>query len=224
MAYADSVRGSRRLPTIAGVAALHAVIGYAFVSGMAVDVAGRIERTFTTTNIPVPVPPPVDTPPPPKQALAKTQAPQHSEPPVTASTAIDAPASSWTVPVTTFPLDPPVIGDLLPPQPQPSASASPDLARGAAVRGDRAAWITNDDYPPAAIRAEEQGTVGSSVAIGTNGRVTSCRVTAPSGSSALDQATCRLYAQRARFTPARDAAGTAMEGSYSDRVRWYLPR
>ena len=92
------------------------------------------------------------------------------------------------------------------------------------MRGNRGAWITNDDYPPAAIRAEEQGTVGISVAIGTDGRVTSCRVTAPSGSSALDQATCRLYAQRARFTPARDAGGAVVEGRYSDRVRWELPR
>ena len=66
--------------------------------------------------------------------------------------------------------------------------------------------------------------MGISVAIGTDGRVTSCRVTAPSGSSALDQATCRLYAQRARFTPARDAGGAVVEGRYSDRVRWELPR
>ena len=223
MAYADSVRGSRRLSTIAGVAALHAVIGYAFVSGMAIDVAGRIEQTLTIRNIPLTVPPPpVDTPPPAKQTM--TQATQRSEPQVTASTAVDAPAASWTVPVTPFPLDPPVIADLPPPRPLPSASAAPDLTRGVAVRGNRGAWITNDDYPPAAIRAEEQGTVGISVAIGTDGRVTSCRVTAPSGSSALDQATCRLYAQRARFTPARDAGGAVVEGRYSDRVRWELPR
>ena len=59
--------------------------------------------------------------------------------------------------------------------------------------------------------------------VGTNGRVTSCKVTRSSNYVALDQATCRFYAKRARFTPALAEDGTPVEASYVDRVRWQLP-
>ena len=74
------------------------------------------------------------------------------------------------------------------------------------------------------MSAEEEGAVAFTVQIGADGRVTSCSVTASSGSSVLDRATCRLYAQRARFAPARDDAGNQIGSRYSDRVRWELPR
>jgi TonB family protein len=86
------------------------------------------------------------------------------------------------------------------------------------------AWITNDDYPPGALRAEEQGTVAFDATIGADGRVTSCTVTSSSGSTSLDEATCRLITRRARFTPAKDAAGNPISSTYSSRFRWELTR
>ena len=43
--------------------------------------------------------------------------------------------------------------------------------------------------------------------------MTDCSVTSSSGSSALDQATCRILRSRARFTPARDSSGNPTTGS-----------
>lgn len=223
MAYADQIPGGRRLSTIAGVALVHGVIGYALVSGMAVEIMRRAIPSLTVTNVPldVPPPPPLDTPPPMERSAAQpTSAPLPRLAP--RDPVFVLPAPDWPV---TLPLD---AGPA--PTPLPSAAPTavdpapaPSLAAAAGVRGDRATWITTQDYPPSALRAEEQGSVGIAVAIGSDGRVTSCTVTASSGSTALDQATCRLYQRRARFTPARDAAGAAVPGTHADRVRWQLP-
>ncbi|MEH3048208.1 energy transducer TonB [Sphingomonas adhaesiva] len=221
MAYADQVPGSRRITTIAGVALIHGIIGYAFVTGMMVDVVRGVTRTLTTTNVPLPV----DPPPPQPRDLPKPQQPVRQTT-TTTTTIIDLPPIErpYVEPVQPFRLDP------LPdatgtPQPQPQPSVTPaSRASGVRTRGTRSEWITTEDYPSSAIRAEEQGTVAITVAIDADGRVTSCTVTQSSGSAALDQATCRLYAKRARFEPARDDGGARVASTYSDRVRWQLPR
>jgi TonB family protein len=86
-----------------------------------------------------------------------------------------------------------------------------------------ASYISDADYPAAAIRAGEQGTVRFRLWIGTNGLVSDCRIEASSGSAALDEATCRIMRARARFTPAHDANGNAVEDTISSRIRWVLP-
>jgi protein TonB len=93
----------------------------------------------------------------------------------------------------------------------------------ARARANLASYVSDADYPPSAIRAEEQGTTGFRLEIGPNGRVTECTVTSSSGSSALDQATCRLMRSRAKFTPARDSSGNPTGDTTSARITWKLP-
>ncbi|MEH3100541.1 energy transducer TonB [Sphingomonas adhaesiva] len=221
MAYADQVPGARRFTTIAGVALIHGIIGYAFVTGMVVDVVRGVTRTLTTTNVPLPVEPP---PPQPKEP-PRVQQPVRQTAASTATPIVNLPRAIEPIYIEPLPLARP---DPLPiatgtPQPQPSVTPA-SRASGVRVRGERASWITNDDYPPSAIRAEEQGTVAITVAVDADGRVSTCSVTQSSGSAALDQATCRLYAKRARFDAARDDGGARVASTYSDRVRWQLPR
>lgn len=59
--------------------------------------------------------------------------------------------------------------------------------------------------------------------IGTDGRVSNCRVTSSSGSSALDSMTCRILTIRAQFAPALDSNGNATTDTYSGRIVWRLP-
>ena len=219
MAYSDGVRGSRRLSIIAGVAIVHGAIGYLFFTGMAVQIAGTFVPTLTTTNVPLDPPPPPD-PAPPMPRTNTAKAVSTPSLPTAPTTIIDSPASTWTVAIDPGPVtfDPPVIAP-----PQPTPAPSPSLSAGPKVRGDRTAWFSTDDYPAAAIRAEEQGAVAVSLEIGADGRVTSCRVTASSGSSALDLATCRLYERRGRFTPARGDDGGAIASRFGDRIVWRLP-
>jgi periplasmic protein TonB len=79
-----------------------------------------------------------------------------------------------------------------------------------------------DDYP-AMEGGRQEGVVGFRLTIGPNGRVTDCRVAHSSGSASLDWATCRILRSRARYAPARDAAGNPTTGSDTGYVRWRLP-
>lgn len=83
--------------------------------------------------------------------------------------------------------------------------------------------FSDEDYPAAALRAGEQGRTGFRLAIAANGRVSGCTVTASSGSAALDSATCRLIASRARFRPALDPVGRPAEGNFDGGIVWSLP-
>jgi len=84
-------------------------------------------------------------------------------------------------------------------------------------------WVTNDDYPAAAMRDEREGTTGFRLTISADGLPEQCDVTAPSGHPDLDAATCRLLMERARFKAGRDARGMRVGGTYSNRIRWQIP-
>jgi protein TonB len=94
------------------------------------------------------------------------------------------------------------------------------LATSATLRSG--AFHNERDYPGAARRAEEQGTVRVSYTIGLDGRVTNCTVTASSGSRSLDTTTCRILERRFRYSPARDSSGNPVSQTKSQSVSWQL--
>lgn len=104
-----------------------------------------------------------------------------------------------------------------------TAAANAMVLRPAVPANFPGTWATTNDYPPAALRAMEQGATEYSLTVSPAGRVASCIVTASSGSMDLDEATCRLVSDRARFAPATDARGRAIQGQYASRVHWVLP-
>ncbi|HEX8300016.1 TonB family protein [Sphingomonas sp.] len=71
------------------------------------------------------------------------------------------------------------------------------------LRGD----LYDSDYPDWAERDDISGTVYFRLRVGIDGRVSECRVTRSSGSTRLDQLTCRLIQRRFRYAPSRDARG-----------------
>lgn len=106
-----------------------------------------------------------------------------------------------------------------------ATSGEPGSAeRSMAPANNPGTWATNDDYPVAAMREEREGTTGFRLTIGVDGLPTGCEIISPSGHGDLDAATCDLLMLRARFTPGRDAAGQAVGGTYSNRIRWQIPR
>lgn len=114
--------------------------------------------------------------------------------------------------------------DSLEPRP-PTDTVSPrfEVSKTASPKNEPGRWIRSDDYPSQARREGREGVVGVSLRIGVDGIVSTCQVTRSSSTQALDEATCRLIQRRARFRPATDASGQAVEGSYSTSVRWVLP-
>ncbi len=101
----------------------------------------------------------------------------------------------------------------------------PDITlanRPAISVGSPAAWVTPDDYPPGALHRGEQGTVGVAFVVDVHGMATQCRVTGTSGFRSLDMATCQLIERRARYSPARDGQGRAIESRKTLRFRWMV--
>ena len=111
---------------------------------------------------------------------------------------------------------PPVRATQVPLPPPPPDPTPPKPRR-------RPGRITNNDYPRRALVDEAEGSVAYRLVIGTNGRVSSCELTRPSGNSALDDATCRLIARRARFEPATDETGAKVLGTFTGSVQWQIP-
>jgi periplasmic protein TonB len=215
MSYVDQGMTQGRVYSIIAVAILHALLAYAFVTGLAYRFVKNVAEDLKTFDVQEEVPPPEEPPPPPKQEV---QPPPIVSPPPLVRTNIAPP------PVTVVPTaPPPVITPTAPPAPPPPPPAPPRTVEPARARANLASYVSDADYPASAIRAEEQGTTGFRLTVGPDGRVTNCAVTSSSGSSALDTATCRIMRSRARFTPARDDHGQATTDSVSSRIRWVLP-
>src|SRR6185437_10936038 len=86
-----------------------------------------------------------------------------------------------------------------------------------------ASYFSDSDYPAEAIRRREQGVAAYVLDVDATGQVSACQITGSSGSAILDEATCRILRERARFTPARDRRGRAVPDRISARTRWVLP-
>lgn len=102
----------------------------------------------------------------------------------------------------------------------PALAAEPSPPRPMGSPGD---WITDNDYPAAALREDAEGAVRFVLGIAADGSVTDCTVQQSSGDERLDAATCALVRARAKFTPALDAKGRPTTGTYASSVRWQIP-
>jgi TonB family protein len=90
--------------------------------------------------------------------------------------------------------------------------------------GNPGEWVTTDDYPESALAEERSGTVAFRLQVDAAGRVSTCEIAESSGHGDLDDATCALVSERARFKPALDMRGDETVGTYSNRVKWQIPR
>jgi periplasmic protein TonB len=218
MAYADRNQGSSRIVAIVIVALVHAVLGYVLITGLAYNVVKKVAEDLNTFDVKEEPPPPEEEPPPPPPDQPMEPPPVVAPPPIVQN------PNPPPVVIQTVRTPPPVFipTPAAPPAP-PAPPAAPVVSKAAGAKGDPARWITQDDYPPGALRREESGTTAVSWEINTQGRVENCRVTASSGSSELDQAVCRLLERRGRYSPALDQAGNPMRSRASRRVVWQLP-
>lgn len=134
-----------------------------------------------------------------------------------------------------LPVPPPAPPVLIPPpaparrlpSPPPPAPPSPRPAgdRTSAPRPVTPAqgWITEDDYPFAAVADELSGVTNVHLAVDADGFPTDCTIPTSTAGDLLDRTTCDLLMARALFTPARNAQGDAVAGVYVTRVRWVMP-
>ena len=200
MSYANrSQMSSNRTAAIIIVALIHIALGYALVTGLAYNVLKKAAEDLKTFDVEDEPPPPEEPPPPPE----KTEVPPPPQ--------VVAP--------------PPVITPVArPAPPAPPAPPPPRVSQAAKAKGNLPSLFSTDDYPPSALRNEEQGTTAVRLTVGTDGRVAACAVTSSSGSTALDNATCNILKRRARYSPAKDQAGNPISDTDTARIRWQLPQ
>lgn len=217
MAYADQEMSGNKVTAFVIVALIHVVVGYALVTGLAYEGLRQVVKKVTTVDIKKDEPKKEEPPPPPKQQQAP---PPIVAPPPKINVSVAPP------PVTTVVTPPPVapVVPVLAP-PAPVAPPPPRVQpKSAQPKGNPGNWATTNDYPTRALREEREGTTSFRVTVGPDGRVTSCDITGSSGSDDLDAATCSNVTRRARFNPATDGDGNPTTGSYSNRVRWVIPK
>lgn len=224
MAYADAETGTRKLTAGAAVVALELGLFWALINGLSYT------RTFIdeihTGGFPLPSPTPTKTPPPP------TDKPTPQGPIVVPSPVITLGPSNPTPTPTDIPSTPAGgetgsgPGPTATPTPAPTPTPTPKplyQPKAAKPKGDTSGWLTTDDYPTRSIRERQEGRTGYRLAIDSIGRVTGCAITSPSGYTELDTRACQLLPKRARFDPARDTNGAAVNGSYTGNIQWRLP-
>ncbi len=90
--------------------------------------------------------------------------------------------------------------------------------------GSPADWLTFQDYPAGALRRNEQGTVTFRLDLDASGKVQGCGIIKSSGSKELDDTACKIIAGRARFKPARDAAGSPVPSIFINSLNFSMPR
>lgn len=224
MAYADNKAATNHKAITAGaVALLQGAAILALINGLAVHFIPEAPKLpFEGRQIRLDPPPPP--PPPPANDARKPADPVRD-------TAMTAPAVRDPLPATIG--DPPVVpvgpvdtGPIV--QPDTAGDPVPPVvqsvpARAARPKNDPAGWVGPSDYPYREQQEGHAGLVRVRLDIGSDGRVSGCRVIASSGFPGLDSATCATVSRRARFEPARDAEGRKIAGSYTGSIRWVIP-
>ena len=195
MDYAQPVSRRPNPPALAMVVLIHGLLGWALISGLAFRAVERATNELKTFDVIEPAPPAEE---PAAAAEEQPTAEIVAPPSVVPSKVSAAPMSAG----------------------EARATTGGPLASGATLRSG--AFHNERDYPSAARRAEEQGTVRVSYTIGLDGRVTNCTVTASSGSRSLDSTTCRILERRFRYSPARDSSGNPVSQTKSQSVSWQL--
>lgn len=216
MAYADQTVSTRKIVSLSLVVLLHALLGYAFITGLAFNVIKKTMDDLKTFDVEDQPPPPPEAPPPPPEVPKEVMPPPVvTPPPIVQTPTIAAPVIMSTP-------TPPVIHVEAPPAPPPPPR--PVISQAAGPKGNPGSWVTTDDYPASAIRDQVQGTSTLSFDIDAGGRIQNCRVSGSSGSSLLDDTACKLVTRRGRYTPAKDQNGQPTAGGTKTlRFTWRLP-
>lgn len=127
------------------VALLHALLGYAFVTGLAYNVVKKVAQDLKTFDVAEEAPPPEELPPPPPPEQKVEPPPMVAPPPIVQVAPTIAPVIQ-TVPRA------PVITPTAPPAPPPPPA--PKMSAPASPRGNPGNWVTTEDYPSRALREE----------------------------------------------------------------------
>lgn len=219
MAYADQKMSNNRMIGLGAVVLIHILLGWLLVTGLAQKFVKQIIEPIEAVQVKEEAPPPDEPPPPPPKEVeippfvpppdVQVQTDTPPPPNLAVQNTVVPPPQAYTPPAPAAPAAPPA-----PPAPTgPTSKAQPANAR--------IFEVSEDDYPPSSLRAEEEGVTQVRVAINASGRVEACEVTASSNFPKLDERTCKIAQSRWRFKPALQN-GTPVADTLTKRIRWQI--
>ncbi len=236
--------GGRHATGFAIVVALHLLLGWAMMTGLAQRMVEVIKAPIVTKIIeevkPPPPPPPENLPPPPKFAPpppayvpppeVQVQPPPTPQPTITTVQTPPPPA-----PVTIAPPPPPAPAPPAPPAappappapppPAPPPPAPPRAVARPAIADVKSCAPTSDDYPPAAVRAEATGTTVVRFNVSADGKMTGAEVVRSSGPSREHKLMDRVAVSKlseCSFKAGQDQNGAPMGGTFNVEYVWKL--
>lgn len=218
------------------VLAMHLLLAWALVTGLAQRVVEVIRAPIETKIIdevkPPPPPPPENLPPPPKFAPPPpsfvpppevvVNPPPTPAPVITTTTVAPPPA-----PVVIAPPPPPVAPPPAPPAPPPPPPpAPPRVAARPAIANVQACAPSGDDYPAAARRSEATGTTKVRFNVGPDGKLSGppevVRSAGPTREHKMLDRVAVAKLGECSFTAGRDETGKPMGGSFEVDYVWKL--
>jgi len=211
-----------RLGALVLVAAVHLLVGYAFVTGLGVDARRVAETALKVFDLPAAPPPPPPSKPEPIRRVTKPRA-----------AALPAKTIGGAPPVITVA---PVMPVLAPPSPAAGNGTGRGTGDGVGPGdGGRqgsgeggmtpARWLKgefHDSDVPRALRKIERVEFAVRIAIGPDGRIGDCTLIESSGHPELDAVACGVMQRRFRFAPARDARGDPITEVREETEGWIL--
>ncbi len=228
MDFAEQQRNpGKHVVGIGVVLALHAVLAWALVNGLAQRLVEVIKAPIETKIIeevkPPEPPPPENLPPPPPQSAppppsfipppeVRVNPPPMPQPTITTTTVAPPPAPTAPFIQPTTPAAPPA----------PPAPRSPPKA---AITNVGACAPKGEDYPPAAQRAEATGTTAIRFTVGADGKLAKTELIRSAGASREHKLLDRLAISKlsqCSFTAGSDENGKPVGATVDVEYVWKL--
>jgi periplasmic protein TonB len=204
----SSLIAGRRGAALAAVILLHLVVGFAFYSGL----AGQIAKTFN--------PPPLDV-----KEVTEPKAALKLPPPIPVISEIKPYIPPPEYPTINSSTDDQIIAtdNVLPsrdPPPLATTRSVPKASTGIRIDPRHPLRIAEEYYPDAAKRANEEGRCVVQMTVAADGKISSAMIASSSGFARLDEA-CLNAVRGQRMVPATED-GIAVEKTITMPISWKL--
>lgn len=232
--YTGTADRTQRAKAFAGVAAVHLALAAVILSGLNVEVVRRAVDRLVTIDVLEPPPPPLIEPPPPTRAPDKAKLEEGAAGKKAEPSPVVAPKPRIPQP---SPLPAAPVAGTGSASSAGAASAGTGTGaggsgtgRGGGGTGDFSGYtparqlsgIPNREYRRiAAVSGIVSGRVALAFQVAPNGRIYNCRISRSSGSPVADTLVCQLASQYVRFSPARNASGTAIWQDVTYSPSWH---
>ncbi len=230
--YTGTTDGSDRAKAIVAVFAVHAALAAAILTGLNVKVVSQAVERLKTFDFREPPPPPPPTPPPPARQKKRTKLEE-------GAAGKKANPSPIVAPKPRIPVHSPLPAAPIAGTGSATTAGAANYGTGTGAGGSgtgrggggfskftparQIRTIPDREYRRLAATGMQNGTVGITIKVNTDGTVSNCRIARSSGDNYADATMCQLAVQYVRFRPAMDANGRPVAQDVTWYPRWWRP-